>query len=290
MLEEIVELGFRRVEIGYDLTLDLVPGVLSLVRDKTVRVESLHNFCPVPVGAPHPHPELYLLAAEDPRVRESAVQHTLKTIEFAAETGARRVVTHAGYVDVRRHTHDLIQLCEQGRQYDSRFEKMKVQLMLQRDKKAGRFIELLSRSLEELQPALRDAGVALALENLPAWEAVPCESEVQALCERFGHETVCYWHDFGHGQIRQELGFIGHRRWLEKLAFWTGGYHIHDAASAWADHLMPPDGKIDFADLKPLVRTDVPLVMEPAPDTPPDAVRRGAEFICDAWDLNNNET
>jgi len=289
MLEEIIELGFRRVELGYDLTLDLVPGVLSLARDGTIRVESLHNFCPVPVGAPQPHPELYLLAAADPGARESAIQHTLKTIEFAAQTGARCVVAHGGYVDVRRRTRDLIRLCEKGKRYDSRFEKAKVQLMMQRDRSASRFLDALSQSLEQLQPALREAGVALALENLPAWEAVPSETEALALCERFGRETICYWHDFGHGLIRQELGFIGHRRWLEKLAPWVGGYHIHDAASASADHLMPPAGKIDFADLKPFVRNDVPLVLEPAPGTPADEVRRGAEFIRDAWQLNGVE-
>jgi hypothetical protein len=52
---------------------------------------------------------------------------------------------------------------------------------------------------------------------------------------------------------------------------------------------MPPAGKIDFADLKPFVRNDVPLVLEPAPGTPPDEVRRGAEFIRDAWQLNGVE-
>lgn len=288
LLKEIIDLGFRHVELGYDLTLDLVPGVLSFVRDKTVHVDSLHNFCPVPIGAPRGHPEIYLLAAEDPHSRESAVQHTLKSIEFAAETGARCVVTHAGYVDVRRHTHDLIRLCEDGRQYDAHFEKMKIRLMMQRDKKAARFIDFLSQSLEQLLPTLRETGVTLALENLPAWEAVPSEAEVSVLCERFGRESVCYWHDFGHGQIRQELGFIGHRRWLEKLKPWTGGYHIHDAATAWADHLMPPDGKIDFTDLKPLIRTDVPLVLEPAPDTPAETVQRGAAFIRNAWDLKED--
>ena len=88
LIEEILGLGFDHVELGYDLRIDLVPGVQKMVRDGTVKVNSVHNFCPVPVGAPRGHPELFTLASGDPKIREGAVHHTAKTIRYAATVGA----------------------------------------------------------------------------------------------------------------------------------------------------------------------------------------------------------
>ena len=56
MLEEILALGLQQVELGYDLRLELVPGVKAMIASGAVKVRSVHNFCPVPIGAPRPHP------------------------------------------------------------------------------------------------------------------------------------------------------------------------------------------------------------------------------------------
>ena len=37
---------------GYDTRVDLVAGIQRMVREKAVRVVSLHNICPVPMGVP----------------------------------------------------------------------------------------------------------------------------------------------------------------------------------------------------------------------------------------------
>ena len=59
MLEEVLALGLDRAELGYDLRAELIPGVKAMVAAKAIRIDSVHNFCPVPIGAPRPHPELY---------------------------------------------------------------------------------------------------------------------------------------------------------------------------------------------------------------------------------------
>ena len=85
MVEEILSLGFDHLELGYDLRMDLVPGLQKMVQERAVKVDSVHNFCPVPIGAPRGHPELYTLASTDRKIREGAIHHTSKTIRFAAE-------------------------------------------------------------------------------------------------------------------------------------------------------------------------------------------------------------
>ena len=105
MIEEILDLGLGLVELGYDLRAELIPGVKTLVASGAVRVGSLHNFCPVPVGAPRPHPELYTPASPDRREREFAVIHISRTLRFAAEMGATMeevsVLAQDGVFEVR---------------------------------------------------------------------------------------------------------------------------------------------------------------------------------------------
>jgi sugar phosphate isomerase/epimerase len=213
------------------------------------------------------------------------VHHLQKTIEFASDIGARAVVVHAGYVDMSHRTPDLIQLHEAGRHNTDRYEKDKMKLVLQRHSKARQHMDFLMAGLDALLPALQKAGITLALENLPSWEALPSEAEMEEIARHCDSPCIRYWHDFGHGYIRDALGLCSHRRWFEKLAPFAAGMHIHDAVSPSRDHLMPPLGKINFAAFKPLIRSDMIAVLEPAPGTPTAAVQEGANVIRQLWDL-----
>ena len=285
MIEEIVEeLDLRHVELGYDLRLDLVQGVKKMVAEGTVQVDSLHNFCPVPIGAPQGHPELFVLGSLDRRVREAAIHHTTKTIEFAGELGARVVVCHAGNVDMKRLTGKLIAFCLEGRQFSPPYERTTEKLLQRREKKVQVYLDHLSDGIEALLPALDAAGIALALENLPTWESLPTETEMIMLARRFDSPHLRYWHDLGHGQIKHNLGLIAHFQCLEKLLPWLAGFHIHDVKPPANDHVMPPDGNIDFDSFSPLVPDHAIKVFEPAPGLPADLVRQGIDMVRIAWE------
>lgn len=285
LLSEIVEqIGLNHVELGYDLTLNLVPGVQKLIDEGAVSVNSVHNYCPVPIGAPMGHPELFLLASQDKRNRESAIKHTTNTIEFAARVGAHVVVCHAGNVDMKRFTNKLINLAMDDKQYTPKYEKLKMRLLLTREKKVVRHLDHLSRSVEQLLPILEDAKVALAFENLPSWEAIPTETEMQMLAARFNSPWIRYWHDFGHAQIRHNLGLISHASWLQKLQSQVAGFHIHDVKAPAHDHIVPPHGNMDFTQFSDLIPHDAVKVFEPSPGVPADILREGVRFVKEAWE------
>jgi sugar phosphate isomerase/epimerase len=284
MIEEILnDTGLTEIELGYDLRMDLVEGVTKMVASGAVTVSSLHNFCPVPAGASMGHPEIWLLASKEHRVRESAIVNTRRTIEFAGELGASAVVCHAGYVDMKHMTRDLVRLIRDDKQFSKKYEKRKDKMLLLREKKAPEQIEILKDSLDALIPALEAANVTLGLENLPTWEAIPTEVEMDRLSQHFEGKPIGYWHDMGHGQIRQNLGLITHRRWLEKLGPALCGMHVHDVSDQVRDHVMPPHGCIDFNLYKDIIPNNIPLVFEPAPDTPAEAIREGIRIVRDAW-------
>jgi len=285
LVDDILALGFDHVELGYDLTADLVPGVLSRVQSGAVRITSVHNYCPVPVGAPYGHPELFLLGSLAPRIRNSAILHTVRTIEFAAEMGATCVVVHGGRVKIGSLTQKLIRLAQNGKQFDMKYEKLKQKVLLKRDRKAPKYVDALCSSLEELLPRLEKHNVCLALENLPSWEAVPTEMEMEEIGRRIDSPLIGYWHDIGHGRVRENLGFVHCARWLERLRGRLVGMHIHDVMAPAEDHLMPPSGTVDFADFKGFVKEDMPLVFEPTPGTPAEDIVDGLRIVKDAWEM-----
>ncbi|NCC49589.1 MAG: sugar phosphate isomerase/epimerase [Spartobacteria bacterium] len=283
IIEEILDLGFDRVELGYDLRIDLVPGVQAMVRNGCITVDTVHNFCPVPVGAPRGHPEIYTLSDPDRRTRASAVEHTGRTIRFAAEIGAKAVVLHAGNVDMPRMTDRLVALYQEGKLYTPAYERTKLKLQMKREKKVRKQLPHLYASLEQLLPVLEECRVRLGIENLPTWEAIPTEVEIEQLLKHFNSDYLGYWHDIGHAQVRENLGMINHERWLERLQPWLVGMHIHDVQPPVFDHLMPPNGKVDFDRLKRFAQLDIFRVFEPITMEEPNAIARAKQFIEDKW-------
>ena len=290
MLEEILALGLDRAELGYDLRAELIPSVKAMVAAKAIRIDSVHNFCPVPIGAPRPHPELYTPASVDRREREYAVTHISRTLRFAAEVGARVAVCHSGNVDMPKHSFDLVRMAARGEQFTEAYENLKLKAQIARDKKAPKQIEYLAESLEKLVPVVKETGVQLALENLPTWEAIPTELESEKLMKRFHAAGIRLWWDIGHAQIRENLGFINASRWLRRLAPYVAGMHVHDVVPPGQDHVMPPAGKVDFPALAEIARMDMVRVLEPAPDTATDQIAGAIAYLRTAWHLTEPKT
>ena len=290
LIEEILELGLGIVELGYDLRAELIPGVKAMVASGAVRVDSVHNFCPVPIGAPRPHTELYTPASPDRREREFAVTHISRTLRFAAEVGARVVVCHSGNVDIPKLSFELTRLAARGEQFSAPYENLKLKAQLARDKKAPRQIGYLTESLQQLLPVIQETGVRLALENLPTWEAIPTELEAEKLMKQFYAAGVSLWWDIGHAQIRENLGFINASRWLQRLEPYIAGMHIHDVLPPGQDHVMPPRGKVDFPALAKIAGMDMVRVLEPAPNTETAHIVQAIAYLRETWNLPDVNT
>ncbi len=283
MVDEILALGFSMIEIGYDLRRDLVSGLHRRIREGAVRVVSVHNYCPVPMGAPRGSPEIFLFSDLDRATRDRAVEHTIRTIRFAAECGAHVVVAHGGYV---RHWRPLMPrlLEELQRDPESRaVQRLRSRIEWRRERRVRRHLDALRETVERLVPVLKESGVTLALENLPAWEAVPTEMEWKTMLEEFQGAPLGYWHDTGHGQIREHAGFINHQRLFERVLPYTVGMHIHDVRFPATDHLMPPGGTVDFSSFAEAAKLPIPKVIEPAPDTLAEALRSAADYLHQCW-------
>src|SRR5437867_9322599 len=110
MLREIRELGFEYAELSHGTRISLLPGILEAVEAGEMKISSLHNFCPLPMGVTYSAPNLYQFSAERPRERDLAVRYTLKTLEFAVRVKAPLVVLHLGSIDMKDYTSKLADL------------------------------------------------------------------------------------------------------------------------------------------------------------------------------------
>jgi sugar phosphate isomerase/epimerase len=275
MLEEIVELGFDQIELGHGIRLPLWEGIERFVREQNGKISSLHNFCPLPVEIFQPAPDCYRCTSNRSDERERAQKLTLRTIDHAIRVGANRVVLHLGNVDMVDATGRLLERIGRGHYLDRKFVRMKIDAVRKRETQ-----NLLTRVIEWLRPIIehaRAAGVTLGLENRIEISTVPSEPEFRALLPECPSDTVGYWHDFGHAQIRDNLRLINHEDWLAEIAPRLVGCHIHDVQFPGRDHQPPFSGMINFPRLLALVPPDVPLVWEMSPRIPREEIRRAME-------------
>jgi len=79
-----------------------------------MKISSLHNFCPLPMGVTYSAPNLYQFSAERQREREMAERYTLKTLEFAARLKAPLVVLHLGSIEMKKKRAEAAQAPRSG--------------------------------------------------------------------------------------------------------------------------------------------------------------------------------
>ena len=283
MVEELLTLGFDHIEVGFDLTPNLVPGLCAMVKAGRVKADSVHSYCPLP-PIPFPSPEPLTPAATDPNVRANAIHYLENTIRFAAEIDAKVVVVHAGNVEMKLLTPELIALTAAGRQYDETYEKTRMKLILAREKAVAKQLPFLYAAIEKLLPLLEQTKRVLALELLPTWEAIPTEVEMEKLLVHFNSPWLRYWHDMGHGQIRENLGLSSHARWLKRLRPWLAGMHVHDVRPPATDHVMPPGGTVKFELFREIAQDDIIRVLEPSQAVPAEDVVAGLKLIRNSWE------
>jgi sugar phosphate isomerase/epimerase len=285
MLREIRDMGFEYAELSHGTRISLMPGILEAVDAGEMRISTLHNFCPLPMGVNHSAPNLYQFSDERPRERELAHKHTLRTLEFAVRVKAPLVVLHVGSIEMKGYTDKLLEMLAAGEKESPKYKKLCVELSEKRDKKKKDFWARTVESLKKLVPEAESRGIKLGVENRQALEELPVESDYDFLFKEITSPSLVYWHDTGHAQIKENLGFINHRAHLESRRDRLAGFHIHDVQFPGKDHCPPGSGTIDFASLKPSVKPEHIKVFEFSPSMSPVDARAGIEHVKKVWGM-----
>ncbi len=283
MLEEIRGLGFEFAELSHGIRISLLPGIIDAVDAGVIKISTLHNFCPLPMGIDRPAPNVFQFTAENQRERNNAWRHSLVTLDTAARLGAQLVVLHMGSIDMKDYTDKLVDLIRDGKKETPKYEKLCEEASLKREEKKEAYVARAHEFLHRLVPEAKKLGLKLGVENREALEEIPLDSDLGFFFKEFSDPTVCYWHDTGHAQIKENLGFIHHALHLESFADRLAGFHIHDVEFPGRDHRAPGNGCVNFTALQPFVHPEHIKVFELSPSVPLEAVKAGIAHIKQLW-------
>jgi len=279
MLMEIkTEFGFDFIELGHGTRLSLVPGIQKMFDAGEVRFSSLHNFCPLPVEVMVASPNCYQFSASSSGERERAVKQTFQTIDFAARLDAPVVVLHLGEVNMRRVTDPLIELAKNGRYFSRKYVKLKIGAVKKREELAPVYLQRVKDCLFRIIEYAESKNVKIALESRRGYEEIPTERELTELLAEIDRGHIGYWHDFGHSQIKDNLGFVDHVEWLQTVGSRAFGCHVQDCIWPAKDHEPPFTGDVNFEKLVPLLPTNCLFVWEMSPNKTPDVIRSSVQM------------
>jgi sugar phosphate isomerase/epimerase len=273
MLREIQALGFNLIELGHGIRISLMPGIQKMFEAGEVRFSSLHNFCPLPVEVMSASPDCYEISSPDRRERERALKQTLQTIDFAERLQAPFVVLHCGSVRMNPITDELIALAKEGELLSRRYVRKKVNAVKTREQRSPAYLARVKDSLQPIVQRAAEKKIRLGIEGRRGYEEIPSEREIPPLLDEIAAPHVGYWHDMGHIQIKENLGFLDHAEWLRQIRPRTFGCHMQDVKWPAQDHQPPFLG--DMKQLEPLTRMlppDCQIVWELSPRRPAEEI------------------
>lgn len=285
LMEEIVSLGFRKVELNYRIGAETLETIEPMVRRGELSVESVHNVFPAEDDQRF-DTDSRLLGYEDDGLRRRAVALTVRSAEYAARLGAKAVVVHPGIVPEgggrdgeydRRLKALYLERGPASPEYRGLFEEF----VRWREAAAGPEADRVLKSLEEIagEIARRGLPVRIGLENRPICSQMPDFSELRRFLDALDGSAVGLWLDTGHGAMQRNMGFFDDRAEAENLAGRLVGMHIHDADGV-DDHFAPYereglDGYLGLIERSPI------KVLELGKKNSREAVIRGAAALRD---------
>ena len=186
------------------------------------------------------------LSSLDTSERMKAVRFAKKTMDLAANVSARAIVLHMGEVPIDLSLQDrLYKLRDGGYAQTEEYRQTKERLVHQRLSLAHSYVDAARKSLEELSKYSLQKGIMLGLETRFHFNEIPNMDEMAGLLGEASEHLAGYWHDVGHAEVQQQLGFSFHEEWLSRFKDRMVGIHLHDIRGI-SDHHAPGNGNMNW--------------------------------------------
>jgi sugar phosphate isomerase/epimerase len=279
LLDEHARLGFRRLE-AYSLhTPTQLAELGAEARARDFEITSLHSPCPIAVNDQGYRARWGdWLASTNQTDRQLAVDTVKRTIDAAAELGARGVVIHLGTTSaVARYRTMTDTIARDGRNSPAHLQ-LTEQSIRERAASAPAHLDAALVSIRALGEHAIGTPVQLGVEVRDQYQEIPSLDEMATVLDACDGLPVGYWHDAGHGAKLDYFGFVEHEEYLRRYGDRLVGMHLHDTQGA-RDHRAPGQGGTDFAMLAKYVRPDTILTLELHADVLAEHIEPGVEWL-----------
>jgi sugar phosphate isomerase/epimerase len=264
LLELILELGFDGLELEYRLAPETLAAMLPAIKQRDVRVFSVHNFMSDPgresPGGKGGH-DLYLMSSLDPEERARAVERTLVTMDVAREAGAKVVILHLGRVEFPGRLARYKRLLAAGERDTPEASRLLGDFLVTRQNSREPYFQAVLSCLDRLNREAQNRGLLLGIENRYHVREIPDHLEMGMILSAFEGGSIRYWHDVGHALHLEYLGVGSQEDWLGSYAGNLAGIHLHDIKGP-DDHLPPGTGEADFASILTNLPEEAVRIME----------------------------
>jgi sugar phosphate isomerase/epimerase len=150
--------------------------------------------------------------------------------------------------------------------------RKKLKAVEKRESAAPPYLKRVKDSLKRIAEYAAQKNVRLGVEGRRGYEEIPSEKELPALLDELNSPQLGYWHDFGHIQIKENLGFLDHAEWLREIGPRAFGCHLQDCKWPAQDHQPPFAGDVDLEKLVPLLPANCLFVWEMSPRKTPEEI------------------
>ena len=236
------ELGFANIEVNASVS----PRMLAQLLKTSVPISSIHSPCPTLLSSTGNPISSLSLSSLDESERMEAVSFAKQTIDLAANVRAKAIVLHMGEVPIDLSLQDRLQKLYNGGYIQTReYNQTKEELIYQRISRIPPYFDAAKKSLQELSKCSQQKGIMLGLETRFHLHEIPNIAEMTKLLNEAPESLVGYWHDVGHAEVQQQLGFNLHEEWLSRFKHRMIGIHLHDVIGI-SDHHAPGKGNMNW--------------------------------------------
>lgn len=240
MIQEIKELGFRYVELNYNVNDELLSTIEPMIERGEIGVSSVHNTFPH-VPDPDYGTDSVLLGFDDEEKRQRSIELLLRSAEYAHRYGAKAVVVHPGEVPFDYNIDQALKgiYHEQGKDSDA-YRQLWTEMIERRESLNGHYLQRIGDSLEEVCDRIAAKGwdVSIGIETRSRCYQMPTLREARTIFDRLPDAPVGLWYDFGHGMMMERMGLYDNAADIPLIKDRVVGIHIHETVGL-SDHWCP---------------------------------------------------
>ncbi len=240
MIDEIRSLGFRRVELNYNVTPELLSTIEPMIDKGEIGVSSVHNTFPFIADSDY-GTDSVLLGFDDEEKRQRAVELLVQSADYAHRYGAAAVVVHPGEIPFEYNIdHELKKIHAEYGRHSAEYQALWSEMLERRERLAPHYIQRIERSLEEAceQIAAKGWKVSLGIETRSRCYQLPTLREASSIIERLKGASVGLWYDFGHATMMERMGLYDTLEDMDAVRGKIAGVHIHETVGL-SDHYCP---------------------------------------------------